>query len=271
MTTKLVIIGANGRMGQALIQCILANEVEHLRLLGAVEHESCPQLGNDAGLNAGTSEAKVLLTSDLEGVGSKADVMIDFSSAASTLETVQKAACWGNATVVGTTGLSQEARALIMEASADTPIVMAPNMSLGVNLLFFLAREAASKLKEKGFDVEIVERHHRLKKDAPSGTALRLGECVAEGFDWDFGETSIFGREGNTPTPRPKKEIGLHAIRAGDIVGDHTVLFAAHGETVELSHRATSRNSFAIGALRAAKWVQGKGPGLYDMGDVLGL
>ena len=271
MTTQLTIIGANGRMGQALIQCILSKEVKHLALLGAIEHSSCDRLGDDAGLNAGVCKTGVLLTDDLDTVGSKTDVMIDFSSIASTLNTVKKAASWGNSVVIGTTGLSEEEKDLIRHTAQQTAIVMAPNMSLGVNLLFFLAKEAASKLKEKGFDVEIVEKHHRLKKDSPSGTALRLGECVAEGFDWDFNETRIFGRSGVTPTPRPEKEIGLHALRAGDIVGDHTVTFAAHGETVELSHRATSRNGFAMGALRAAKWVQGKDPGLYNMGDVLGL
>jgi 4-hydroxy-tetrahydrodipicolinate reductase len=172
--------------------------------------------------------------------------------------------------VVGTTGLDDQEVAVLHEAGKSIPIVWAPNMSLGVNLLFSLVESAAAALRDKGYDIEIIERHHRLKKDAPSGTALGLAKAAAAGYEWDLENTRKDGRSGDEGA-RPDAEIGIHAVRGGDIVGDHTVLFAAEGECVELSHRATTRDTFAVGALRAASWVVGREPGVYSMKDVLGL
>jgi 4-hydroxy-tetrahydrodipicolinate reductase len=173
--------------------------------------------------------------------------------------------------VIGTTGLSADERAAVEKAARDIPVVMAPNMSLGVNLLFALLEQAGRVLKEKGYDVEIIERHHRRKKDSPSGTALGLGQAVARGMDLDLEKVAVHGRHGLVKEDRPATEIGFHAVRGGDFVGDHTVIFAAEGESVELSHRATSRDTFAMGALRAAAWLAGRPAGLYTMRDVLGV
>ncbi len=269
--TKTVIIGAGGRMGKTLIRCILDERVEGLELVGAVDLWDCPDLNKDAGLAAGSREAGVDITADLSKVGPEADVIIDFSSHHGSAGNVPRCADWGTALVVGTTGLSKEEEKAMKEAAQTIPIVMAPNMSLGMNLLFSLVRQAATALKDKGYDIEIVEKHHRRKKDAPSGTALRLGQSVAEGMKWDLDKVAVDGRTGVASGDRPIEEIGFHAIRGGDIVGDHTVLFAADGECLELGHRATSRDTFVIGALRATAWVMGKPAGLYSMSDVLGL
>jgi 4-hydroxy-tetrahydrodipicolinate reductase len=172
--------------------------------------------------------------------------------------------------VIGTTGLTPDEKKVIDQAAAKIPIVLAPNMSLGVNLLLSLVQKAAEVLKGKGYDIEIIERHHRRKKDAPSGTAIGLGEAAAKGFGWDLKRVSVHGREGLVGE-RPVEQIGFHAIRGGDLIGDHTVLFAADGECIELSHRATSREALALGALRAAVWVAGRKAALYSMRDVLGV
>lgn len=269
--TNTVIVGAAGRMGKAIIRCLQAGSVPSLQLSGAIDIWDSPDLNKDAGLVSGGDEAGVVITSDLAAVAPSSDVVIDFSYPKGTAGNAPRMAGWGKGWVIGTTGLNDDELAQVRAASETIPVVMAPNMSLGVNLLLQLVEDAARALKERGYDVEIVERHHRRKKDAPSGTALGLGRAVASGMALNLNDVARHGREGLEKAERPAEQIGFHAIRAGDFVGDHTVIFATDGESVELSHRATSRDTFAIGALRAAAWVHGKGPGLYTMRDVLGL
>jgi len=270
MTVKTVITGAGGRMGKTLIRCLLEEKVPGLELVGAVDLPACPVLGQDAGLHAGTQKAHIPIGSDLAEVAAQADLLIDFTHHTATVENARQCATWNTAMVIGTTGLSDDEMQMIETAASNIPIVVAPNMSLGMNLLFALVTQAAQSLKDKGYDIEIIERHHRLKKDSPSGTALGLGKAAAKGFEWDLSEVAKHGRDGLIGE-RPVKEIGFHAVRGGDIVGDHTVLYAADGECLELSHRATSRDTFAIGALQAAAWLPSQPAGLYSMRDVLGI
>lgn len=265
--TQVAIVGAAGRMGQALVRC--SKLMSGIQLVATVDHQACPLMGKDAGLIAGVGEIGVKITSDLAAAVKAADVLIDFSFHENVPVTVKLAVEQKKAVVIGTTGLNPEERAVVDRSIKLIPIVSAPNMSLGVNLLFALV-EKAGKALGLDYDVEITEAHHRYKKDAPSGTALRLGEKVAQGRSQNFRDVAIFGREG-LGGERPKGEIGIHAIRAADIIGDHTVLFATEGERVEISHRATSRDAFAKGALHAAAWLTSQKPGLYDMQDVLGL
>ncbi len=266
-----LLIGAGGRMGLALTRLITTGSAPGLRLSGAVDHPDSPLIGVDVGLAAGARELGIPITSDLSAaLATQPDIAIDFTfhtaSAAIAPQMAQSGVSW----VVGTTGLDETEKAAIAQAAETIPVVLASNMSLGVNLLYALIEKAAQALKGNGYDCEIIERHHRRKKDAPSGTALFLGEAAANGFGWDLQDVAIDGRTG-IPGERPEKEIGFHAIRGGDFAGDHTVLFAADGECVELSHRATTRETFAHGALRAANWLLSKEPGLYSMRDVLGL
>ena len=270
MGIKVVILGAGGRMGKALIRCILEEKVQGLELYGAVDLWDVPDLGRDAGLMAGTQEAGINLTNNLEPVGATADVIIDFSSHHCTGGNAPRIAEWGTAWIIGTTGLNADELAAIDEAAEKSAVVLSGNMSLGINLLCNLVEAGARALKGKGYDIEVIERHHNQKKDAPSGTALMLGRAAATGYDWDLAEVQQDGRTG-MPGERPEKEIAFHAIRGGDIVGDHAVMLAGMGELLELSHRATSRDVFAIGALQAALWVADKTPRLYSMKDVLGL
>lgn len=263
--TKVVIIGAAGRMGQTLIRCIENGVVPEIQLVGAVDLWDCPHRGQPAG------KTGVTISCDLAAVAPHADVFIDFSGHHGTSGNAPRIAEWGKGWVIGTTGIGPEGRAAIEAAAKRIPIVWAPNMSVGVNLLFVLLEQAARVLKGKGYDVEIIERHHRRKKDSPSGTALGLGQAVARGFEVNLDDVAVHGRHGVVKEDRSPQEIGFHAVRGGDIVGDHTVLFATDGEVIEFSHRATSRETFAIGALRAAVWVHGRAPGLYSMRDVLGL
>lgn len=265
------VVGAAGRMGKAITRCLLSHAVPNLRLSGAIDLPGAPDMNQDAGLAAGVSEAGVSITPDLAAVAAATDVVIDFTVPQGTAADAQRIADWGKGWVIGTTGFSADELNAIEAASTTIPVVMAPNMSLGVNLLFRLVEEGARALKDRGYDVEIIERHHRRKKDAPSGTALGLGQAVANGMEWTLDEVARHGRHGVDRGDRPEKQIGFHAIRGGDCVGDHTVLFATDGESVELSHRATSRDTFAIGALQAAAWVHGRKAGLYTMRDVLGV
>jgi 4-hydroxy-tetrahydrodipicolinate reductase len=267
---KVVVVGAGGRMGRTLIRCLRAGVVPDLELAGAVDLWDHPERGRDVGLLAGCGETGIVLTCDLKPLLSAADVVVDFSAHKGTAGNAPRAAEAGKALVIGTTGLEPEERRAVEEAARRIPIVWSPNMSVGMNLLFSLVERTAAALRDKGYDCEIIERHHRHKKDAPSGSALRLGEAAARGFGWDASAVAIHGRQGNVGE-RPVQQIGYHAVRGGDIVGDHTVMFATDGELIELSHRATSRDAFAIGALRAASWVVGQKPGLYSMRDVLGL
>ncbi len=263
--TNITLIGAGGRMGKTLVRCIESNAVPGLKLVGAVDLWDAPDLGKPCGTTG------VNLTSDLAAVAPLADVLVDFSGHQGTAGNAPRIAGWGKGWVVGTTGIGPEGQAAIEAAAKRIPVVQAPNMSLGVNLLFVLLEQAGRALKDRGYDVEIIERHHRKKKDSPSGTALGLGQAVARGLDVKLDEVAVHGRHGLVKTDRSATEIGFHAVRGGDIVGDHTVMFATEGELVEISHRATSRDTFAIGALRAAAWLKGRAPGLYSMRDVLGL
>jgi len=270
MNIKVVIQGAAGRMGKTLIRCIQEQKVSGLELAGAIDLWDVPDIGKDAGLAAGTKESGINLTTDLAAVAPDADVIVDFTSHFGTAGNAERVAEWGTAWVIGTTGLGEAERAEVRKAAEKVPVVMAGNMSLGVNLLCKLVEEAARTLHARGYDIEVIERHHNQKKDAPSGTALMLGQAAADGAGLDLKKSQMDGRTG-MPGARTKEEIGFHAVRGGDIVGDHTVLMAGTGELIELSHRATSRETFAMGALNAAAWVVQQKPGLYSMRDVLEL
>lgn len=264
---KTVIVGAAGRMGRCLVSAVSADP--DFELAGAVEAEGHPDLGKDAGAIAGMGTSGVEITLDLEPLLNNADVVIEFSSPSSTVIHADIAAGKKKAVVIGTTGLSDEEYGKIKSLASVAPILFAPNMSTGVNLMFHLAGKTAEMLG-KDFDIEISETHHRLKKDAPSGTALRLGEVLARARGLDFPGDVRFHREGIIGE-RKRDEIGIQSLRAGDIVGEHTVLFAGPGERIEITHRAHSRDTFVHGALRAAKWLVGRKPGLYSMQDVLGI
>jgi len=264
---KVAVAGAAGRMGRMLARC--AGEMEGVEVAGASECEGHELLGSDAGTVAGCSSAGVPLVADLGTALAQADVLIDFTFHEVAPANIAAARAAGKAVVIGTTGLTDEEAGAVRAAATAIPVVWAPNMSLGMNLLFEMVRKAASVLGPE-YDAEIVEVHHRPKTHAPSGTALRLGESVAAGRGEVFRDITVFGREGIVGE-RPAGQLGIHAVRSGDVVGDHTVSFATDGERVELTHRATSRIAFANGALKAALWVCGRAPGLYDMRDVLGL
>jgi 4-hydroxy-tetrahydrodipicolinate reductase len=268
---KVLIVGAGGRMGLAMARLIAQRAVPGLELVAAVDRAGAPLLGQDAGVAAGVPALGVAIGADLAaGLAARPDVAVDFSSPSATAATAAEVAAAGVPWVVGTTGLGAAEQAAVAQAARNIPVVLSANMSLGVNLLYALVAQAARTLAGLRYDCEIVERHHRRKKDSPSGTALYLGEAAAQGFGWNLQDVAVDGRTG-IPGERPEKEIGFHAVRGGDIVGDHTVLFAADGECIELSHRATSRDTLALGALRAAAWLPGRAPALYGMRDVLGL
>lgn len=268
---KVLIVGAGGRMGLAMARLIAQRAVPGLELVAAVDRAGAPLLGQDAGVAAGVPALGVVLGADLAaGLAARPDVAVDFSSPSATAATAAQVVAAGVPWVVGTTGLGAAEQAAVAQAAQKIPVVLSANMSLGVNLLYALVAQAARTLAGLRYDCEIVERHHRRKKDAPSGTALYLGEAAAQGFGWNLKDVAVDGRTG-IPGERPEKEIGFHAVRGGDVVGDHVVLFAADGECIELSHRATSRDTLALGALRAAAWLPGRAPALYGMRDVLGL
>lgn len=263
---KVVIAGCSGRMGHALLESVFSDA--ELVLHGALDRADNPQLGRDAGEQFGRVSG-VRVTSDVESALKGADVLVDFTRPEASmlyLEACQKA---GISMVIGTTGFSAEQKQQIDAAAKNIPIVFAPNMSVGVTLLINLVEQAARVLSE-GYDIEVVEMHHRHKVDAPSGTALRLGEAAAHGIGQDLKDCAIYAREGVTGE-REAGKIGFATMRGGDVVGDHTVVFAGIGERVELTHKASSRATFAMGALRAGKYLAGKKSGLYDMRDVLGL
>jgi 4-hydroxy-tetrahydrodipicolinate reductase len=236
---------------------------------GAVERPGHLDLGQDANIVAGLPSGGVALTDDFDAAIADADVVIDFTTPSSTAAIAERAAARGVRLVVGTTGLGADQRGALERAARSVPVVAAPNMSMGVNLLFRLVELTAAALGD-GFDVEIVEAHHRAKRDAPSGTALRMAERIAAALGRDLGAVANYGRHGDVG-PRPEREIGIQTVRGGDVVGEHTAYFLGQGERIELTHRASSRETFARGAVRAALWVAGAPPGLYDMHDVLGL
>ena len=264
---KVGINGAGGRMGKTLIQASAG--YENLALGAAFEIFSSDAIGHDAGEMAGIGKSNVNVSDNLAGEINSIDVLIDFTLPECTMQSLQVCQKNNKAMVIGTTGLSDKQKQLLTDASKDIAIVFAPNMSVGVNLCLKLL-QAAAKILGDDYDVEIIEAHHRHKVDAPSGTALRMGEMVAETLGRDLNECAIYGRQGHTGE-RNAKTIGFETIRAGDIVGDHTVMFSGIGERVEITHKATSRMTFAQGAMRAASWLSKKSNGLYDMQDVLGI
>ncbi len=264
---KLAIAGAAGRMGRALVEACQQHEQSHLSL--ALEHPQHHLLGTDAGEWAGVGTLNVPIVANLQDLSDSFDVLIDFTLPEGTLKHVAMCREAGKAMVIGTTGLSEDDKQVLSEAAQDIPIVFAPNMSVGVNVCFKLLEIAAQVLGEQA-DIEIIEAHHRHKVDAPSGTALRMGEVIANTLGRDLQSCAVYGREGRTGE-REHKTIGFETIRAGDIVGEHTVMFADIGERVEITHKASSRMTFANGAVRAAVWLMQQKKGLYDMQDVLGL
>jgi 4-hydroxy-tetrahydrodipicolinate reductase len=266
MTLRLAIAGAGGRMGRTLIEAVLA--APELALGAALELPASPTLGQDAGAGLGRATG-VRVAADIDAALAASDVLIDFTRPEGTMRHLAVCQRLGVAAVVGTTGLSAAQQAALAQVAQDIPLVFAPNMSVGVNLMIRLVEIAARTLPE-GYDVEIIEAHHRHKVDAPSGTALRLGEAVAGALGRDLRECAVFAREGVTGEREPST-IGFATVRAGDIVGEHTVMFAGVGERLEITHKASSRMTFAQGALRAARFLEGRAPGLYDMADVLGL
>lgn len=264
---NVAILGASGRMGRTLVPLIA--EAGGLRLSGALAAPGDPAIGQDAGVVAGIGPLAVAITSDPDRSLEGADVAIDFTLPGPSLEHARRCLALGRPLVVGTTGHDEDGRAELARIAKTIPVVMAPNMSLGVNLLFRLAELAARALGDD-YDAEIVEAHHRHKVDAPSGTALGLGEAVARGRGTALQRVEVHGRHGATG-PRPRGAIGFAVLRGGDIVGDHRLVFAGPGERLELAHVAQDRSGFARGALAAARWVVGRSPGLYSMQDVLGL
>ena len=263
----IVITGASGRMGQMLVRTVLASD--QARLVGAIERPGNPWIGRDLGEAMGGAPLGITVTDDAVGAIAGAQAVIDFTSPAVTVAIAELAAQARAVHVIGTTGLEPADLARIKAAARHAPIIRAGNMSLGVNLLVGLTRKVAAALGED-WDIEVVEAHHNRKVDAPSGTALMLGEAAAEGRGQSLDDLRTPAREGITGA-REKGSIGFSAIRGGDIVGEHDVIFASTGERVILRHVATDRAIFARGALRAALWGQDKGPGEYDMADVLGL
>lgn len=267
MSTKIGVVGANGRMGRRLIEA--AHQGAHTQLGAAFVRNGSPMIGQDAGQVAGIGQIGVPVVGDMAEHCPDFDVLIDFTSIEATMSHLEICRQNGRAIVIGTTGLSDAQKDTLSRAAMDIPVVFAPNMSIGINVLLQVLGQVATMLGDD-YDVEIIEAHHRHKVDAPSGTALRLGESVADALDRDLDRVAIYGREGITGE-RPAETIGFSTIRGGDVVGDHTVLFAGIGERVEITHKASSRMTFAKGAARAAHWVADKPAGLYDMGHVLGL
>ena len=260
-----VVVGAAGKMGGRIIHII--KETPSMRLHRAIERPDHPSIGKDIGEVIGLGTMGIPLEGGLKGKGG--DVIINFTSPQASLESLEFAKEAGLAVVIGTTGLSPEQMGRVKELSKSIRCVLSPNMSVGMNVMFRVVQEVAQVLGPD-YDIEILEAHHRLKKDSPSGTAVKLGELVAQAVGRNFSQVGVYGRKGMVGE-RTKDEIGMQVIRAGDIVGDHTVLFGGNGERLEIIHRAHSRDNFARGAVRAALWVVNQPNGLYDMQDVLGL
>ena len=264
---EVVIAGAAGRMGSRLI-ALLAEEKD-LRLAAAVEAPGHPALHRDAGEVAGVSRVGIMIDADAEAAIVKDRILIEFSVPDASLAHLRLCARRGGRAVIGTTGFSASQRKEVERLASDAAILLSPNMSVAVNVAFRVLRDMARMLGDD-YDVEISEVHHRFKKDAPSGTALRMAEVVAEALGRDLTKVAVYGRQG-VPGERTRQEIGMLSLRSGDVVGEHTVSFGALGERLELTHRAHSRDTFARGALRAARFIAGAKPGLYSMQDVLGL
>jgi 4-hydroxy-tetrahydrodipicolinate reductase len=264
---RLAVAGAAGRMGRHLVEA--CNRFDDARCTVATEHSGHSCIGADVGELAGIGKLNVMVSSDLAQASDDFDVLIDFTRPEATLANLEVCRSAGKRMVIGTTGFSAQQKQQIADIARSIPLMMAPNMSVGVNLCFKLL-EVAARVLGDGVDIEVIEAHHRQKVDAPSGTALRMGEVVAQALGRDLNECAIYGRQGQTGE-RDRKTIGFATVRAGDIVGEHTVMFADIGERVEITHKSSSRATFANGALRAALWLAERQPGLYDMQDVLDL
>jgi 4-hydroxy-tetrahydrodipicolinate reductase len=263
---KIAIVGASGRMGRMLIESVLKDG--SVELVAAIDQPGTSAVGKDAGELVGMP-CGVIVTADVEAGIAMADCLIDFTRPEGTLEHLAICRRHKVGIVIGTTGLDDAGKQAIADASREIPVVFAPNMSVGVNVVFKLL-DMASRILAEGYDIEIVEAHHKHKIDAPSGTALRMGEVVAQALGRDLKECAVYGREGVTGERDPST-IGFATVRGGDIVGDHTVMYCGTGERVEISHKAGSRMPYALGSLRAARFLAGKSNGLFDMQDVLGL
>ena len=266
MTHKIAIAGASGRMGQMLIEAVRADA--ECVLSGALDMASSPAIGADAGAYSGQATG-VLITSDVRQGLQSSQVLIDFTRPEGTMEHLKVCRELGVAAVIGTTGFTEAQKLEIATIAQDIAIMMAPNMSVGVNVTLKLL-EMAAKALSTGYDIEIIEAHHRHRVDAPSGTALKMGEVIADALGRDLKECAVYAREGVTGERDPSS-IGFATIRGGDIVGDHTVLFAGIGERIEISHKSSSRVTYAQGSLRAVRFLAGQKSGLFDMFDVLGL
>ncbi len=264
---RAIVCGAAGRMGSRIVAMV--HEAGDFALAGAVERPSHAGLGKDAGELAGVGKIGITVAGDFCSVVKEGQVIFDFTTPEAAMAHLTIAAGAKVPMVLGTTGLSAADMKRVKELTSTVPCVLSPNMSVGVNVLFKVLAEVASVLGSD-YDVEIFETHHRFKKDAPSGTALRMAQGIAGALGRDLDKTGIYGRKGLVGE-RGKEEIAIHALRAGDVVGEHTVVFGGMGERIEVTHRAHSRDNFARGAIRAARWVIGRPPGLYDMQDVLGL
>ncbi len=267
MTIRIAVTGAAGRMGKALIESIQASEGAVLG--AAIEHPASSLIGTDAGEVAGIGKNGISVVADLSSVVNDFDVLVDFTVPAATLENIRICAAANKGMVIGTTGFDGEQKVQFDESIKDIPVCFASNYSTGVNLCFKLL-EMAAKVIGDSSDIEIVEAHHRHKVDAPSGTALSMGEAVASTLGRNLKDVAVYGREGQEG-PRKSDTIGFATVRGGDVVGDHTVSFFADGERVEITHKASSRQAFSLGAVRAATWISAQDAGLYDMKDVLGL
>ena len=266
---RIAVTGAAGRMGKTLIEAV--NQSNQAQLTAAIVEPDSSLIGCDAGELAGVGKLNVSVVGSLADAVNDFDLLIDFTAPAVTMENVAFCVANNKQIVIGTTGLSDEQKAQLDAAGEKIALVFAPNMSVGVNLCFKLLEVAAKALGEdSGYDIEVIEAHHRHKVDSPSGTALRMGEVVADALGRDLKECAVYGREGACG-PRTDREIGFETIRAGDVVGDHTVLFATEGERIEITHKASSRMTFAKGAVRSAIWLKDASAGRYDMQDVLNL
>lgn len=266
-TAEIVVAGAAGRMGHRIIACLA--DAADLRLVGALEAPGHPALGRDAGELAGVAKAGVSVGADASAEITRDRVLIEFSVPEASLAHLRLVAQAGARAVIGTTGFSAEQRAEIGDLAKRAAILISPNMSVATNVAFKLLATMAKALGDE-YDVEITEIHHRFKKDAPSGTALRMAEIVAAALGRDLDQVAVYGRQG-LPGERTKPEIGILSLRSGDVVGEHTVSFGTLGERLELTHRAHNRDTYARGAVRAARFIVGRPPGLYSMADVLGL
>ena len=265
---NIAVIGASGKMGKLIVKNILASK--DLKLSGAIEFCGCSSIGKDAGTTAGCNECGINISDDIEKLLKDTEIFIDFSTGP-IVKNAKIITDHKKGIVIGTTGLCEEDKNELKKIASERKgrIVFAPNMSVGVNLLFHISK-LVSEILSNEYEVEIVEMHHNLKKDAPSGTAMKLAEVIADARKIDLKENAKYGRKGITG-PREKDEIGIHVLRGGDVVGDHTVIFATEGERIELTHKASSKEAFVKGALTAARFLKNAEPGIYDMQDVLGI